>query len=104
MAKKTTLGSAKRFGVRYGRSNKEKVAVLEKSARGKHKCPFCNYVKVRRVSRGIWECEKCLVKFSGRTYDFQAPKSISIKAPVEDKEKIEETTEEVEEQVEEEDS
>ncbi|MFP4423973.1 MAG: 50S ribosomal protein L37ae [Candidatus Woesearchaeota archaeon] len=69
MAKKKRLsGSAKRFGSRYGRSIREKVAKIEKTARMKHKCPYCNKTKVRRLSVGIWGCQSCGSKFTGQAY------------------------------------
>ena len=75
MAKKAKLGSTKRYGPRYGQRNKDKVAALEQEHRGKSKCPYCNYVKVKRLSKGIWFCEKCKAKFAGKAYTFATPKS-----------------------------
>ncbi|MFH0798073.1 MAG: 50S ribosomal protein L37ae [Candidatus Woesearchaeota archaeon] len=93
MAEKTNLGSMKRFGTRYGPKNKEKVAAIENEHRGKHKCPFCNYVKVRRLSsRGIWQCGTCNAKFAGKAYGFETSKK-AIMARVEE-EPIEEVEEE----------
>jgi large subunit ribosomal protein L37Ae len=74
MKKKATSGSAKRFGVRYGARNREKVAAIEVLYQGRQKCPFCNYVKVKRLSKGIWACEKCKAKFTGKAYTFDAAK------------------------------
>ena len=65
MAKKEKLGSARRFGARYGRKLKNKFAVIEKSQRKLHKCPYCNKIKVKRISYGIWECRACEEKFAG---------------------------------------
>jgi large subunit ribosomal protein L37Ae len=101
MADKTNLGSVKRFGTRYGPRNKEKLATLENEHRGKHKCPFCSYVKVKRVSsKGIWQCEKCNAKFTGRAYGFTQTKKGVVEAPKE--EVVEETEEEYTEETEEE--
>jgi large subunit ribosomal protein L37Ae len=116
MAKKASLSSAKRFGVRYGKRNKEKIAILEKEHRGRRKCPFCNYIKVRRLSKGIWNCEKCNAKFAGKAYTFVTPKKTAeiVKTEVEEEpeeemleeelqeeepteEKVEEVVEEIEE-------
>lgn len=87
MAKKTAFGSTKRFGPRYGRRNKDKVASLEIQHRGKHKCPFCNYQQVKRLSIGIWECGKCGEKFAGKAYTFEAakkkPKPVAKEEPQE---------------------
>ncbi|MDD5087020.1 MAG: 50S ribosomal protein L37ae [Candidatus Nanoarchaeia archaeon] len=68
MAKTKGLGSIKRFGPRYGRTVKLKLAKVEKEQRKKHKCPYCNSPTVKRVSVGIWYCKKCNSKFTGKAY------------------------------------
>ncbi len=60
--------AVRRYGVRYGRRNRDKVAKLEVEQRKKHPCPNCNYPAVSRVSLGIWECRKCHTKFTSRAY------------------------------------
>lgn len=60
--------STKRFGVRYGRSNRDKLAAVEDLHRGWHKCPYCSKEAVKRESAGIWECHKCRARFAGRAY------------------------------------
>lgn len=67
MAKKKT-GSAKRFGVRYGRTAREKVAALENEKSRQRLCPYCRKNGVKRVSAGIWKCHKCNVTFTGQAY------------------------------------
>lgn len=102
MAKKVVLGSTKRFGARYGAKNRAKVAAIEKQHRGKHKCPFCNYVQVRRVSSGIWTCEKCKETFTGKAYTFENKKRRSADLLRKPKaEKIEEDFDDYEEELEE---
>jgi len=61
-------GSAGRFGVRYGRTLRRKVADIEKIQKGKHKCPFCKKFGVKRIASGIWTCNKCSAKFAGKAY------------------------------------
>ena len=68
MEKIEKLGSAKCFGARYGSKPKHKFAKIEKEQRRKHKCPYCNAVKVKRVSAGIWSCKRCNAKFTGKAY------------------------------------
>ena len=68
MQKVEKLGSAKRFGARYGTKPKHKFAKIEKEQRKKHKCPYCSYVAVKRVAAGIWHCRKCNSKFTGKAY------------------------------------
>ena len=68
MVIKEKLGSAKRFGARYGRTLKERFAKIEKEQRKFHKCPYCNKVKVKRIAVGIWHCRKCNAKFAANAY------------------------------------
>jgi large subunit ribosomal protein L37Ae len=66
--KKKQLGSIKRFGTRYGRTNKHKLAAIENEQKRAHACPVCHYDKVTRLSNGIWTCTKCKAKFTSRAY------------------------------------
>jgi len=63
------LGSAGRFGSRYGRKIRKKVSEIEKVQKQKHKCPYCKKPGVKRVSIGIWYCSKCKSKFTGKAYE-----------------------------------
>ncbi len=60
--------STKRFGARYGRHLKEKVAEIEAGYRGKHKCPYCGKKNAKRLALGIWFCKSCKTKFTGKAY------------------------------------
>ena len=91
------LGSAKRFGARYGTKPKYEFAKIEKEQRKRHKCPYCNAVAVKRIAMGIWHCRKCDAKFTGKAYTIAKP----ILAEVVPAEKTEEIPEETEEDIEE---
>ena len=62
------VGTTGRFGARYGRKLRGRVAEIEKKSKGKHKCPYCNKLKVKRLAAGIWQCKSCNVKFTGKAY------------------------------------
>ncbi|TKJ17078.1 50S ribosomal protein L37ae [Candidatus Woesearchaeota archaeon B3_Woes] len=79
---KRKKSSTKRFGPRYGRRLKEKVAEIESGHRGRHICPYCSKKNVRREAAGIWFCKSCKVKFAGRAY------SIGKKRTVKEEEKV----------------
>jgi large subunit ribosomal protein L37Ae len=68
MVKRATYGSVRRLGSRYGRTVRFKLGKIEAEQRKKHKCPYCNYVKVRRLSLGIWTCAKCGATFTNKAY------------------------------------
>ena len=67
---------------------------IEKEQRRRHKCPYCNATKVRRIAVGIWHCRKCDAKFTGKAYSIEKPifAEEEVKAG-----QAEETTEETEE-------
>lgn len=71
------FGAVKRFGTRYGRTVKTKVAFIEAELRKDHKCPYCAKPKVHRVSFGIWKCDKCLAKFTARAYTVGSQSGLS---------------------------
>ena len=59
--------AAGRFGVRYGRRVRTKIAEIESTQRKKQNCIFCTGI-AKRLSKGIWECKKCRKKFASNTY------------------------------------
>ncbi len=71
MAKAKKLGSVKRFGARYGRRVKHRLAEIESVQKGKHTCPYCHAKKVKRLAVGIWICNKCKAKFTGKAYSIK---------------------------------
>ena len=91
---KTGLGSAKRFGARYGRKPKLKFSKIETEQRKLHKCPYCNKVAVKRVAMGIWNCRKCKAKFTGKAY------SVTKKIIVKEAKVFEEETQIIKEEME----
>ena len=94
MAEKLKIGSIKRFGARYGRKVKQKFGEVEALRRKKHKCPYCMQPKVKRLRAGIWECDKCKAKFTGKAYTLKKKKSLKEQ----DKEEPEEVKENKEEE------
>lgn len=82
MAEVQKLKSVKRFGARYGRRPKYKLAKIESILRSKQKCPYCCKEEVKRVAVGIWQCKKCNTKFTGKAYSIaqkSAKGSIEVK-------------------------
>jgi large subunit ribosomal protein L37Ae len=67
-AKGKVTGSAGRFGCRYGRFVRKRVADIEKVSKALHTCPKCDMLSVQRRGTGIWECRKCGFKFAGGAY------------------------------------
>ena len=67
MPKTKKVGAAGRFGARYGRKVRTKIAGIEAVQRKKQTCIFCDGV-AKRLSKGIWQCKKCDKKFAEHTY------------------------------------
>lgn len=72
------VGSAGRYGPRYGEKIRKRVRAIEDEQKGYHPCPQCGAKRVRRVSSGIWKCERCGAKFAGGAY---APKGLELEIP-----------------------
>ncbi len=69
MVKKTRkVGTTGRFGPRYGVSVRRRIAQVEKRQRRYHLCPRCTFLKVKRVSTGIYRCRHCKLEFAGGAY------------------------------------
>jgi large subunit ribosomal protein L37Ae len=62
------VGSAGRFGARYGRKVRHRVSAIEKKQKKWHKCPYCGKERVKRIFIGIWGCRACGAKFTGKAY------------------------------------
>ena len=62
--------SSGRFGARYGKRIRAKLVKVEEKQRKKQKCPFCEKLGVKRISKGIWQCrrKKCNKKFASNAY------------------------------------
>jgi large subunit ribosomal protein L37Ae len=72
-AKGKVTGSSGRFGCRYGRFVRKRVADIEAISGALHRCPKCDMQSIQRRGTGIWECRKCQYKFAGGAYQPQTP-------------------------------
>lgn len=61
------LGSAGRFGIRYGQSVRKRIFDIESKQKQKQHCIFCSGI-AKRISKGIWVCKNCGKKFAGHAY------------------------------------
>jgi len=68
MTKTKKVGSAGRFGSRYGRTIRSKIQQIESKQRKLQECPYCKKIKAKRQSAGIYKCKKCDSVFTGRAY------------------------------------
>lgn len=68
MGRTRKIGSAGRFGSRYGKKDRQAVSGIEKIQKQRHECPACHMNHVKRISVGVWGCKKCGAKFAGGAY------------------------------------
>lgn len=76
MAKKKIANSTKRFGARYGRTVKAKLAKVERQAKATYQCPYCLKKKVKKHMAGIWYCSTCDKKFTDKAYKVTKRKKV----------------------------
>lgn len=68
MKRKKRVGSAGRFGAKYGVTVRKRMAGFEAELRDRHICEKCGSRTVERLSTGIWRCRKCGFTFAGGAY------------------------------------
>ena len=68
MGQTKKVKSAGRFGSRYGVGIRKKLLKVESPQLEKKHCPNCGSVNVKRKSKGVFMCRKCLHEFVGGAY------------------------------------
>ena len=62
------VGTAGRFGSRYGIGIRKKLLKIESKQERNYQCPFCGFKKVGRKAAGLYVCRKCQATFAGGAY------------------------------------
>ncbi|MCS7114355.1 MAG: 50S ribosomal protein L37ae [Nitrososphaerota archaeon] len=69
MGKRTKkVGPTRGLGPRYGSTVRKRYIKIVTEMKKKHKCPQCGFKRVKRVSVGVWKCQKCGLTFTGGAY------------------------------------
>ena len=68
MPKTKKVGPTRGLGVRYGSTVRKRYIKVITELRKPHRCSQCGFVRVKRVSVGIWKCRKCAYTFAGGAY------------------------------------
>lgn len=71
------LGSTGRWGIRYGQLARRRTKEVEDKQKQKQRCIFCSG-RARRISKGIWECDKCGKKFAGHAYFLETKSEVLL--------------------------
>ena len=99
LGKMKKVGPTRGLGVRYGSTVRKRYMRATAGLKKKHRCPQCSFVRVKRVSVGVWKCRKCDYTFAGGAYMPMTKLGVVAKraakgAPVEETLKaVEESTE-----------
>jgi large subunit ribosomal protein L37Ae len=75
-------GSAGRFGARYGRVARKRVAEIEAEMNADHTCPECDTDAVDRQGTGIWECHSCGHQYTGGAYKPETPAGQTVQRSI----------------------
>ncbi len=78
MAKKGTVGSAGRFGARYGRVARRRVSEIESDMQN----ATVDGDSVKRVGTGIWKNEETGEMFTGGAYRPQTPAGQTVRRSI----------------------
>ena len=62
------VGSTRGLGARYGSTVRKRYVKVITELKKPHKCPQCGFVRVHRVSVGVWKCGKCNYTYAGGAY------------------------------------
>ncbi len=92
------MGLTRGLGSRYGATVRKRYVKVVAEMRKPHRCPQCGFLRVKRVSVGVWKCRKCGFTFTGGAYTPTTKLGIVARraakgAPVEEVMKAEEETE-----------
>ncbi|MCL1978251.1 MAG: 50S ribosomal protein L37ae [Candidatus Bathyarchaeota archaeon] len=62
------VGSTRGLGARYGSTVRKRYVKVITELKKPHKCPQCGFIRVHRVSVGVWQCGKCNYTYAGGAY------------------------------------
>jgi len=68
MGKRKKVGSTGRLGARYGRRVRVMLKKVERGQKALYICPTCKKKSLKRISVGVWKCQKCDTKIAGGAY------------------------------------
>lgn len=68
MPKTKKVGPTRGLGPRYGATVRKRYVKVVTELKKPHRCPQCGFVRVKRVSVGVWGCGKCGFTFAGGAY------------------------------------
>jgi large subunit ribosomal protein L37Ae len=67
--KSKSIGTAGKYGARYGVKVRKQITAIDKEKVKKHTCPRCKHKSVKRMGSGIWKCKRCDLTFASGAYN-----------------------------------
>jgi len=98
MGKMKKVGPTRGLGSRYGATVRKRYIKVVTEMKRPHTCPQCGFLRVKRVSVGVWRCRKCGFTFTGGAYTpttklgvvaRRAAKGVPVEEAIKAKEEIE---------------
>jgi Ribosomal protein L37AE/L43A len=68
LPKTKKVGPTRGLGPRYGATVRKRYVKVITELKKPHRCQQCGFVRVKRVSVGVWSCQKCGFTFAGGAY------------------------------------
>jgi len=68
MGRTKKVGPTRGLGPRYGSTVRKRYIKIVTEMKKPHRCPQCQFTRVKRVSVGVWKCGKCGFTFAGGAY------------------------------------
>jgi large subunit ribosomal protein L37Ae len=68
LPKTKKVGPTRGLGPRYGATVRKRYVKVITELKKPHRCAQCGFVRVKRVSVGVWSCRKCGFTFAGGAY------------------------------------
>jgi large subunit ribosomal protein L37Ae len=62
------VGPTRGLGPRYGATVRKRYIKVVEEMKKPHRCPQCGFMRVKRISVGVWKCRKCGFTFTGGAY------------------------------------
>jgi large subunit ribosomal protein L37Ae len=68
MGRTKKVGPTRGLGTRYGSTVRKRYIKVVTEMKKTHRCPQCGFLRVKRISVGVWGCRKCGFTFTGGAY------------------------------------
>lgn len=83
MSKRTKkVGVTGKYGTRYGSSIRKQIKKIEIIQHKKYNCAFCGKDSIKRMSVGIWKCNKCNKYIAGGAWSLHTQSASTVRGTI----------------------